>query len=60
MEEVFGMSNGVTLKLHDLSGKVSFTIFPMDDFEVVLGKEFMRKVKETPMPHLNNFFISLG
>jgi hypothetical protein len=29
----------------------------MDDFEVVLGQEFMRKEKETPIPHMNSLAI---
>jgi hypothetical protein len=32
----------------------------MEDFEVVLGQEFMRKEKETTIPHMNNLAICSG
>jgi hypothetical protein len=42
------------------SGKVSFTIVPLDDFEVVLGEEFMWKERESLIPHLENLVIFSG
>jgi hypothetical protein len=32
----------------------------MDDFEVVLGQEFIGKEKVTPIPHMNNLAIFSG
>lgn len=57
MKRVVGITNGVTLKLGDWSGIVSFTLMPMDDFEVVLGKESLRKKKVMTMLHLDCFAI---
>jgi hypothetical protein len=55
VERVVGVAKDISLKLGDWCGKTSFTIVPMDDFEVVLGQEFMRKEKETLIPHMNKF-----
>jgi hypothetical protein len=60
VERVVGVAKDVLLKLGDWCGRMSFTIVPMDDFEVVLGQEFMRKEKETPIPHMNNLAIFSG
>jgi hypothetical protein len=60
VERVIGVAKDISLKLGDWCGKTSFTIVPMDDFEVVLGQEFMRKEKETPIPHMNSLAIFSG
>jgi hypothetical protein len=60
MERVIGVAKDISLKLGDWCGKMSFTIVPMDDFEVVLGQEFTRKEKATPIPHMNNLAIFSG
>jgi len=53
VEKVIDTTNGVTLNLRYWSGTTSFTIVPMDDFEVFMGQEFPRMVKAVPMPHLD-------
>jgi len=40
------VENGITSKLGEWNEDASFTIFPMDAFEVVLGKDFMKALKE--------------
>ena len=57
VERVVDVAKDISLKLYDWCGKTSFTIVPMDDFEVVLGQEFMRKEKATTIPHMNNLAI---
>jgi hypothetical protein len=60
MGRVVGVAKYILLKLGDWCGKTSFIIVPMDDFEFVLGQGFMRKEKETPIPHLNSLVIFSG
>lgn len=60
VEQVIGITNGVTLKLGDWSGTINFTIVPMEDFEIVLGKEILTKAKAAPMPQLDYFIIFSG
>ncbi len=36
---------------------VDFSVGPMDDFKVVLGMEFLRKVNVVPMPYLNSVCV---
>ena len=53
MERVAGvLENQVPLRIGKWNGEWSFMFVPMDDFKIVPGKEFTRKVKETSMPHL--------
>jgi hypothetical protein len=49
-----------SLKLWDWRESASFTIVPMNVFEVVLGQEFTRREKEGTIPHLENLSIFLG
>jgi hypothetical protein len=48
---------GCLIEAWGLVQSTSFTIVPMDDFEIVLGQEFMRKEKATPIPHMNSLSI---
>jgi len=43
VERVTGVGKGISLKVGEWFEKMSFTIVPMDYFEVVLGQELMRK-----------------
>jgi hypothetical protein len=57
---VFGVAKDISLKLGDQFGNTSFNVVPMDNFEVVLGQEFMSKEKATSIHHMNNLAIFLG
>jgi hypothetical protein len=57
MEKVIGTTKDILLKLGDWNESVSFTIVPMDDFEVVFGQDFTRRVKVSPIPHLDSLSI---
>jgi hypothetical protein len=48
------------LKLGGWCRRMSFIIVPMDDFKVMLGQDFMRKEKVTPIPHMNSLAIYIG
>jgi hypothetical protein len=45
------------LNIGEWTGKASFTIVLLDDYEVVLGQEFMRTKKKVPIPHAENLAI---
>ena len=53
VEKVVGLDHQVRLKLREWTGVGDFIVVPLDDFNVVLGQEFMKKEKETLMPHLD-------
>ena len=38
-------------------GRIDFTVAPMDDFEMVLGMNFLQKVKVVPLPLLRSMAI---
>ncbi|RVW33018.1 RNA-directed DNA polymerase-like [Vitis vinifera] len=38
-------------------GRVDFTVAPMDDFKMVLGMDFLQKVKVVPLPFLRSMAI---
>ena len=48
------LARQVPLKIGEWTCVVNFTVVPLDDFDVVLGQEFMKKEKETPMLDLEN------
>ena len=54
VERVVGLVLQVPLKIGEWSGEVNLIVVPLDDFDVVLGQEFMKKEKETPMLDLEN------
>ena len=35
-------------------GKIDFMVAPVDDFKIVLGMDFLRKVKVMPLPFLRS------
>ncbi|KAK8595493.1 hypothetical protein V6N13_016860 [Hibiscus sabdariffa] len=42
------------------SGRMNYTIVPMDDFKVILGLEFFNQAKAIPMPFANAMTITKG
>ncbi|GMI94553.1 hypothetical protein HRI_003124600 [Hibiscus trionum] len=47
---ICGNSKEVRIKLGPLEGNVNFTVTPMDDFDVVLGLDFMTSAQAIPVP----------
>ncbi|RVW19712.1 Retrovirus-related Pol polyprotein from transposon 17.6 [Vitis vinifera] len=45
-----GVARGVTMHIGSWEGRVDFTVAPMDDFKMVLGMDFLQKVKAVPLP----------
>ena len=52
-----GVAKGVDMVLGTWKGPVDFSVAPMDDFQVVLGMDFMRKASAFVMPSLNSVCI---
>ena len=50
VDSVVGLDSQVPLNIGEWKGVVKFAVIPLDEFDVVLGHEFMKKEKETPMP----------
>jgi len=58
--EVLGIAERVDTTLGEWTGKVDFTIVRIDDYEVVLGMEFMKKFDAMIVPHLRKLYIYDG
>ena len=50
MERVEGVARQVSLKLGEWVGMTNFTIIPLDDFDVVLGQEFLKQRRQLLCP----------
>jgi len=58
--EVLGIAERVDTTLGEWTGKVDFTIVRIDDYEVVLGMEFMKQFDAMIVPHLKKLYIYDG
>jgi hypothetical protein len=45
------------MKFGEWTGRVIFTVVPLNDYEVVLGQEFMWTEKAVPIPHVDYLAI---
>ncbi|XP_043717547.1 uncharacterized protein LOC122665462 [Telopea speciosissima] len=52
-----GVARGVEMSIGTWKGTVDLSVVPMDDFQVVLGMEFLRRVKAIPMPFISTVCI---
>ncbi|RVW29622.1 hypothetical protein CK203_100961 [Vitis vinifera] len=52
-----GVAHGVTMHIGSWEGRVDFTVTPMDDFKMVLGMDFLQKVKAVPLLFLRSMAI---
>ncbi|KAI3453949.1 hypothetical protein Pfo_010612 [Paulownia fortunei] len=52
-----GVVKNVELRLGTWKGQVDFSVAPMDDFKVVLGMDFLRKVTAISMPSFSSVCI---
>ncbi|KAF2384010.1 hypothetical protein BSN84_16910, partial [Acinetobacter baylyi] len=55
-----GVARGVELHIATWKGVANFSVIPMDDYDVVLGMEFMDEVKAFPIPFYNTMCIAQG
>ena len=52
MEKTTGQANHMLLNIRELTCEARFIIIPLDDFDIILGYEFMRRANVDPTPHL--------
>ena len=58
--EILGIAETVDTTLGEWTGKVDFTIVRIDDYEAVLGMEFMKLFDAMVVPHLKKLYIYDG
>jgi hypothetical protein len=56
-KETTGVSSSVHIRLDKWEGRANFIVMPMDDFEVILGKEFLRRMHSVLMPWMDKMVI---
>lgn len=49
-QPIHGVAKSVPVKLGEWEGRTNLTAVPLDDFQVILGMEFLRETKAVPMP----------
>nr|XP_048324599.1 uncharacterized protein LOC125420961 [Ziziphus jujuba var. spinosa] len=57
---IHGVARGVQATIREWVGQLNLSVVPMDDFKVVLGMEFLEKVKAFPLPFPNSMCIMDG
>ncbi|GJZ39976.1 putative retrotransposon gag domain, aspartic peptidase domain protein [Tanacetum coccineum] len=57
---IHGVAKDVQEKIGEGEGRINLLVVPMDDFKVVLGLEFLEKVRSFPMPFANSLCILDG
>lgn len=55
---IHGITKNVEVKIGDWSGTLNFTVATMDDFEMVLGMDFLHVSKAVSMPHLGSLLVA--
>lgn len=51
------MVQATTISLGDWSGRINLLAVPLDDFDLILGIDFLTIAKATMMPHLGGMLI---
>ena len=47
---IVGVAKGVQLKISNWSGKESISVIPIDDFNFVIGIDFLDRIRAVPVP----------
>jgi len=58
--DILGIAEKVDTTLGEWTGKVDFTIVQIDDYEAVLGMDFMKQFDAMIVPHLKKLYIYDG
>ncbi|XP_021775623.1 uncharacterized protein LOC110739487 [Chenopodium quinoa] len=53
-----GVAKNVSTRIGEWSGSLDFTVATMDDFELVLGMDFLHTSKAVSMPHLGSLLVT--
>ncbi|KAG6478499.1 hypothetical protein ZIOFF_061942 [Zingiber officinale] len=56
-QAVVGMAYNVPLTVGTQVGKANMMMIPLEDFQIILGMDFLRKTKTVPMPHLDGVMV---
>ena len=56
-QPIYGVARAVPMKVCSWEGKANFTAVPMDDFQAILGLEFLRNTKTAVMPYSNSMCV---
>ncbi|KAG6526884.1 hypothetical protein ZIOFF_008971 [Zingiber officinale] len=56
-QAVVGMAYNVLLTVGTQVGKANMMVIPLEDFQIILGMDFLRKTKTVPMPHLDGVMV---
>ncbi|CAL9120466.1 unnamed protein product, partial [Musa textilis] len=59
-KRISGLAKGVSIKIGSWSGRTNMMAVPLDDFQVILGMEFMHAAKLVPMPFLDSICLMGG
>jgi len=59
-DNVLGVAEKVDTTLGEWTGKVDFTIVRIDDYETMLGMEFLKQFDAMIVPHLKRLYIYDG
>jgi len=57
-QRIAGMSYDVLITLDQWRGKQDVLVVSLDDYDIILGLDFLRKVKVVLMPYLNGMMIA--
>jgi hypothetical protein len=56
-QPIYGIAKSVPLKVSTWEGRMDFTVVPMDDFQAILGLDFLRRTKTAVMPYSNSMCV---
>lgn len=56
-QPIYGVAKSVHLKVSTWEGRVDFTAVPMDNFQAILGLDFLRSTKTAVMPYSNSMCV---
>ena len=59
-KQISGLAKGVPIKIGTWRGSTNMMAVPLDDFQVILGMEFMHATKLVPMSFLNSLYMMGG
>uniref|UniRef100_A0A2C9WGC9 Aspartic peptidase DDI1-type domain-containing protein n=1 Tax=Manihot esculenta TaxID=3983 RepID=A0A2C9WGC9_MANES len=48
-----GVAHAVSCEMGPWKGELTFTVTPLDDFDVVIGMDFLKKARAVPVPAAN-------
>ncbi|KAG6533506.1 hypothetical protein ZIOFF_007381 [Zingiber officinale] len=56
-QAVVSMAYNVPLTVGTQVGKANMMVIPLEDLQIILGMDFLRKTKTVPMPHLDGVMV---